>query len=51
MNARSVHALAPERGEEGGVNVDDPTGVFMDHLARDPLQVAGEHDQVNPKLL
>ena len=47
VHAAAVHALPAERGQQGGVHVDDPAAVARDDLGRHQLEVSGQHEQVH----
>ena len=44
----AVHAAPAERGQQGRVHVHDAVAVAGDDGGRDQLQVAGQHEQVDP---
>src|SRR6266480_2884536 len=40
-------AITASIREQGRVDIDDSTGVFLDHTGRDTLQISRQHDQID----
>ena len=45
-----VRARSDECGQKRMMNIDDPVGIRLDHLLRNDLHVAGQHDEIDSVL-